>query len=80
MALDLVKEKNRLSGNSMGRSVMETCSLHQLIESEKAWREHVSRKAATEKFLQNIAGETEVSGDKRRKRKRSKIGGTVIGL
>ncbi len=72
MSLVLVKEKNRLSGNSMGRSVMKTCSLHQLIESEASWREHVSKDAGAEKFIQTIVGDADKLHGRGIKRKRGK--------
>lgn len=68
MSLELVKEKNRLSGNSMGRSVMKTCFLHQLMESEHSWRERISKEAEAEQFVLNIA----VQDGIKKKRKRRK--------
>mmetsp|Transcript_436 Transcript_436/g.647 ORF Transcript_436/g.647 Transcript_436/m.647 type:complete len:711 (-) Transcript_436:65-2197(-) len=68
IASELVKDKNRLSGNAIGRSVSEICSLRQLTEGEDAWRESTTNQLAAEKFLDEIVGATK---KKKRKRKKS---------
>jgi len=75
LASELVREKNRLGGNSIGRVVMDTCALHKLVESEDAWREALAKQAEKEKFLEEILGGINISAaDKRRKRKRKRHG------
>ena len=72
MSSVLVEEKNRLSGNSMGRSVMKTCSLHRMIGGKISWRERVSKDAGAENLIQTIVEETDKLHGRGTKRKRGK--------
>ena len=67
IAAELVKDKNRLSGNAIGRSVSDICYLRQLAEGEDAWRESTTNQLAAENFLDEMVGSS-----KKRKRKRKK--------
>lgn len=75
LAVELAQGTNRLSGNAMGRSVMEECCLKDFMEGEEAWKAAVNKKLQREKWLKEIGGSSEEKelpkvGKKKRKRKR----------
>uniref|UniRef100_A0A7S1YX12 Nucleolar protein 9 n=1 Tax=Ditylum brightwellii TaxID=49249 RepID=A0A7S1YX12_9STRA len=76
---ELASGMNRLSGNAMGRSVMDACFVREYCEGEKAWTDAVNKQAREEEWLKDIVGKGEGVessndnlGNKKRKRKRKK--------
>lgn len=74
LVVELSQSTNRLSGSSMGRNVMEACSVSQyLSKGENEWKNTIRKELSREQWLQEIVESDEVVTKKRtRKRKRTK--------
>lgn len=77
LAEELSSGINRLSGNAMGRSVMESCALKEFGEGIDVWKNAVSKMINRDQWLKEITGDgdgeketSKLPGKKKRKRKR----------
>mmetsp|Transcript_11214 Transcript_11214/g.15772 ORF Transcript_11214/g.15772 Transcript_11214/m.15772 type:complete len:195 (+) Transcript_11214:721-1305(+) len=72
---ELSRGINRLSGTSMGRSVMEDCAVKEYLEGIAVWKNAVSKILRRDEWLNEITGDNDgeqgnPTGKKKRKRKR----------
>jgi len=75
-------EMNRLSGNAMGRAVIEECSLHDFMRGgEYTWKDVVSKKMRQKEWLSELCEDgnaVEKPTKKRRKRRKGANSGADL--
>ena len=72
---ELAQGVHRLTGNAMGRNVMDACAVKEFLEGETAWQSAVRKRQERGQFLSELVGdeakeESEEAEGKKRKRKR----------
>ena len=73
LVAELAQAKAKLSGNNMGRSVLESCAVHEFLEGEATWKAKLESIEKEKKALSEIlimTGQGNQDGGKKRKRKR----------
>lgn len=71
LAEELSHAVPRMSGNAMGRSVMEVCAVREFNEGEEAWRRAVKKANKQDNWLSDMLGTEDKAGKDKRKRKSS---------
>lgn len=70
LSAELAQGINKLSGNSMGRSVILECAVKDFMEGEDVWKDAVAKIDETHNLFNDIFGESEeLEKQKKKKRK-----------
>lgn len=69
---ELSASMNRLSGNAMGRSIINDCAVREYMEGEEIWKNTVKKAMERALFVKEITEGDIVTNTKKRKRKRKK--------
>jgi hypothetical protein len=72
LSLELSHSLNRLGGNAMGRSVMDSCAVKEYLEGEVVWKSALAKQEEKDNWLKDIMGESDNEDTEKSKKKRKR--------